>query len=151
MAHELDASTLRVYVYDHILKRGLPPTSQEIGDHFRTSKASVLDLLRNAGAGKTLLPHPRTGEIWMAGPFASEETDFVVRGSTQRWFGNCAWDMLGIAAIVAEPVAITTHCPDCAEPFQVAARAPDTITADPGLVVHVLVPARQWYDDVGFT
>lgn len=99
--------------------------------------------------GKTVLPQPKTGEIWMAGPFASAESPYRVTGRGTTWWANCAWDMLGIAMIASEPVRIDTHCTDCLSPM--------TLRADPArapsldAVVHFLVPARRWYDDIGFT
>lgn len=98
--------------------------------------------------GKTVLPHPETGEIWMAGPFAAAPTPYHVRGSTTSWYANCAWDMLGVASIVGEPVTIEASCTDCGEPMAFSVDR-SGVTGD-GLV-HVLVPTRDWYRDVGYT
>jgi hypothetical protein len=57
--------------------------------------------------------------------------------------------MLGVAAVARHEVRIEARCTDCGEPI--------TLTADPSRaldaegVVHFLVPARRWYDDIGFT
>ena len=86
----------------------------------------------------------------MAGPFAAAESPYRVVGSNVRWWANCAWDMFGVAMIANEKVRIDTSCADC--------RAPMTLHADParppsddGVVVHFLVPARHWYEDIAFT
>jgi hypothetical protein len=57
--------------------------------------------------------------------------------------------MLGIPMIANEWVSIETSCTDCGEPIRVSADA-DSAPGD-DLVVHFLVPARRWYDDIGFT
>lgn len=144
-----DPVALRVHVYDWIVARGTPPTSAQIAAHFGVEPAEALRALRALGIGKTILPHPTTGEIWMAGPFSAEPTSYAVIGRGVRWWANCAWDMLGVAVIARGAVRIEARCSDCGEPM--------TITADPAReldahgVVHFLVPARRWYDDIAFT
>jgi hypothetical protein len=146
----IDHGQLRVFVYDHLVAQGVPPTSAEIAEHFAASREDALQAIRDVKIGKTLLPHPTTGEIWMAGPFAASRGDYEVVGSSTRWWANCAWDMFGVAKIVGEPVRIETRCGDCDAPLSIYAD-PDTPPPDSGYVVHFLVPARHWYDDVGFT
>ena len=57
--------------------------------------------------------------------------------------------MLGVVMIVNERTTIHTQCTDCAAPMR--------LTGDPSVepnekaVVHFLVPARRWYEDIGFT
>jgi hypothetical protein len=53
----------------------------------------------------------------MAGPFAAQPTPYRVVAGTRAWWANCAWDMLGIAAMVGEPVDIDARCTDCDEPM----------------------------------
>jgi hypothetical protein len=145
----IDPVALRIRVYDWIVARGSPPTSDELADTLGVDPAEVRRALGAVRIGKTLLVAPSTGEIWMAGPFSATETSYQVIGARTRWFANCAWDMLGVAIIVSEPVRIEARCTDCAAPIQ--------LRVDPGrppredCVVHFLVPARRWYDDIGFT
>lgn len=146
----MNALDLRVYVYDRVLATGTLPISKEIAAHFGVPQQAVLDALRELKIGKTILPHPRTGEIWMAGPFSSAETPYKVIGQATKWWANCAWDMLGIAVLANEPVHIQASCCHCGESMtlDVDHRGP---TADANAVVHFLVPASHWYDDIGFT
>jgi hypothetical protein len=150
MGSQLDARDMRIHVYDHIVTRGQPPSSREIAEHFGVERADALQALRTMKIGKTILPHPESGEIWMAGPFASSPTHYNVIGRDTHWWANCAWDMLGVAVIVKEPVRIEARCTDCAAPmtFEVDARR-EAIKDDS--VVHFLVSAAHWYDDIGFT
>lgn len=144
-----DARALRIGVYDHILSTGLPPSLRQLAGDYDATPADVKQWLADLKIGKTILTHPQTGEIWMAGPFASEETPYAVSGSRTTWWANCAWDMLGIAMIAEEAVRIETRCTDCGEPMALEA-SPDR-PPDSSAVVHFLVPARQWYADIGFT
>jgi len=142
-------SDIRVFVYETLLDGGRMPTAADMAEHFGVTRDDVVDTLRTARIGKTLLPDPHTGEIWMAGPFSARPTTYEVRRGARRWWANCAWDMLGVANLVGHPVDISARCTDCGNSldFQFAA-ATGTV---PDWVVHFLVPARRWYDDIGFT
>src|SRR5688500_5820341 len=144
-----DPRTLRIQIYERIITRGKAPTSGEMANEFGVSPEEIRRALGELKIGKTLLVHPRTGEIWMAGPFSSVETPYRVVGSRAQWFANCAWDMLGVAMIADESVRIESRCTDCGAPMSVRAD-PRKAPAEDG-VVHFLVPARRWYDDIGFT
>ena len=77
-------------------------------------------------------------------------TRFRVHGAEVSWWANCAWDMLGIPAFVHESVRVSATCPDCEEEIALDVDAERGVVAGNGLV-HFLVPARHWYDDIGFT
>ena len=132
-----------------LLDRGLPPSALEIGRHFGITEREVKHAIADLKIGKTVLPHPVTREVWMAGPFASEPTDYRVEGKRVTWYANCAWDMLGIPMIAREWVSISAHCTESRDAIRLNADAEAPPADD--LVVHILVPARRWYDDVGFT
>lgn len=145
----LQKTDIRIFVYDTLIDDGRMPTAADIAAQFGVSRDDVLDTLRTARMGKTLLPDPRTGELWMAGPFAAQPTSYEITSGSRRWWANCAWDMLGVATLVGEPVDISATCTDCGAPLSFRfERESDTL---PDWVVHFLVPARHWYDDIGFT
>ena len=145
----IDPVALRIYVYDVLLARGTPPTIAEIGSQFGAAPNDARMALGNLKIGKTILVDPKSGEIWMAGPFSAVETTYRVSHDGRQWWANCAWDMLGIAMVVDAPVRIDARCTDCGEPITLEGdpeRAPND-----DAVVHFLVPARHWYQDIGFT
>ena len=146
---DLDPQGLRRMVYEGILERGMPPSVKEIASHFRVATDDARESLARLKIGKTVLVDPRSGEVWMAGPFSAKPTDYRVVGARTKWFANCAWDMLGVAVLANECVTVETHCVDCGDEmvFDVDPRAGTTLDA----IVHFLVPARRWYDDIGFT
>ena len=142
---------LRVHVYETLLGRGSPPTIAAIAATFGCEVAEARRALADLRIGKTILVHPHTGEIWMAGPFSAVETSYRVTGSTARWFANCGWDMLGVAVLAAAPVRIDAQCTDCGEPMMYEVDpAHVSASALPG-VVHFLIPAARWYEDIGYT
>jgi hypothetical protein len=143
---------LRIFIYEHLLGRGLPPSSEQIGDHFGISADDARQAIGSMKVGKTVLPHPTTGEIWMAGPFAARPSTYRVFGNQLAWWANCAWDMLGVMVIANEPVRVETECTDCREPISLdATPTAGVLSTLRDMVVHFLVPARHWYDDIGFT
>jgi hypothetical protein len=145
----MDAVAVRRFVYDVLLARGTPPPVSEIATHFDTAPNEARRTLAELKIGKTLLVHPESGEIWMAGPFAATETPYRVSCDTRSWWANCGWDMFGVAMIVGKPVRIDARCTDCGAPLTLRCD-PDAPPNEEG-VVHFLLPARRWYDDIGFT
>jgi hypothetical protein len=144
-----DAAEVRVFIYDWIVAHGEPPYTQDIGAHLGVSATEARDAIANLDIGKTVLCHPTSGEIWMAGPFAAMETPYRVVGARTSWFANCAWDSLGIAAIVNENVVIEASCADCGDPMRIRVKQGEGVCGD-GLV-HMLLPVRDWYRDIGYT
>lgn len=85
----------------------------------------------------------------MANPFAAKPTDFRVDAAGRSWFANCGWDAFGIGAALHVDIDFDTHCPDCGEALHITVR--DGRPEPSNLVWHVLVPASQWWTDIGFT
>src|SRR2546422_1934126 len=64
----------------------------------------------------------RAGQVDIAYPFSAAPTPFRVRLSAGRErYACCATDALGIAAMIAEPVDITSSCHHCDESLKFAA------------------------------
>jgi hypothetical protein len=164
-------SAVRLAVYEHFLARGSAPSAADLAPAVGRSAVEVADAFRRLGEAHVLVLTPGEGDppaLWMAMPFSAVPTDFRVEtepvaGSAGAWWANCAWDALGIAVLLHDagrlvaPVYVRTSCPDCDEPLRLEVR-PDTAGAEvagdgagPAPVVHLLVPAARWWDDIGFT
>jgi hypothetical protein len=79
------------------------------------------------------------GRILMAHPFAAHRDGARVDAGGRTWWGNCAWDGFGIvAALGLRDATVTAQGITVGEDSHHA-------------VFHVLVPARHWWDDIGFT
>jgi Alkylmercury lyase len=78
----------------------------------------------------------RAGQIDIAYPFAAAPTPFRVRLSAKRQrYACCATDALGIAAMIGEPVEITSSCHHCGEPLKFAATPHGTGANADGVMV----------------
>jgi hypothetical protein len=83
-----DRVALRQFVYDRILADGTPPASTAIAERFGTTRDAALRALADLKIGKTILVHPVTGEIWMAGPFSAVPTQYVVERAGLKTCAN---------------------------------------------------------------
>jgi hypothetical protein len=85
----------------------------------------------------------REGRVWMAHPFAGHHEGTRVQSGGHEWWGNCAWDGLGIVAALGLADAVLMS-------GGVTVRVVGGRVVDDALF-QVAVPARQWWDDIGFT
>ena len=141
---------LRIFIYDRLIGDGRAPTSSDIASHFHLTQSDALERLASLKVGKTVLVHPTTHEIWMAGPFSAAESAYGLTDGTRTWWANCAWDMFGVAVLVGRTLRATGACPDCGEKLTIDCD-PDRPPTTADGVVHFLLPARHWYDDISFT
>ena len=134
---------LRRRTYAFMVDAGRAPRADELGD-----ADDVVAGWRRLHDAHALVLNPATNELRMANPFSAVPTAYRVQAAGRWWYGNCAWDALGICAALRTDGRIETSCPDCGEAITVDVRAqrPD----DERLLFHCLVPASYWWDDIVF-
>ena len=135
---------LRRRTYAFFVEHGRAPAAAELGE-----PDDVVEGWRRLHDAHAVVLNPATDELRMLNPFSVVPTAYRVEASGRSWYGNCAWDAIGICAALHADGRIETSCPDCGEPiaFEIRGRRP----SDESLLFHVLVPARQWWDDIAFT
>ena len=89
------------------------------------------------------------GRLQMANPFSAVETPHRVEAGGRSWYANCGWDAFGIGVVLRSDSTIHTTCADCGDTLDLDVRGYRPTDLDP--VFHVLVPARDWWSDIGFT
>ena len=139
---------MRRATYRLFVELGRAPTAVEVGGDVGVGEAGVRASWARLHDGHALVLDAQ-GEIRMANPFSAVPTDFRVEAAGRSWFANCGWDAFGIGAALHVDSAFDTHCPDCGETIHIAVRDGRPEPAD--AVWHVLVPAAQWWADIGFT
>ena len=139
---------VRRATYRRFVELGRAPTAAEIATDVGGGEAEVRASWARLHDGHALVLDSE-GEIRMANPFAAKPTDFRVEAAGRSWFANCGWDAFGIGAALGVDSEFDTHCADCGEPLHIRVR--DGRPEPEDLVWHVLVPAAQWWNDIGFT
>jgi hypothetical protein len=147
--HEPDLP-IRNEIYSSFVRTGNAPAPSEIASAFDLAPEDVADAYRRLHDAHALVLHPGTTEIRMLNPFSTVETPHRVEAGGRWWFANCAWDALGIPAALHTDGTVASECPDCGEPLALEVRGGELVRgAD--LLVHFVVPARHWWDDIAFT
>jgi hypothetical protein len=85
----------------------------------------------------------------MAMPFSNSQTAFTVIAGGRAYYANCAWDAFGVPALLKTDARIFSTCGDCGGVIE--RKVSRATVMDPRGAVHFALPARRWWDDVGFT
>jgi hypothetical protein len=139
--------SVRARVLSTLRDTGEAPTVGALATALDATEGAVGGALHALAAAHRLVLVPGTDLVWMAHPFSAVPTDFRVHIGERRWFANCVWDGLSILALLGDGT-LETHSPATGAPITLTASA-GTVTGD--ALVHFLVPARQFWDDIGFT
>jgi Alkylmercury lyase len=145
----MDAEVRR-HVYRRVAEGAPAPSAAETAAALGLDAEKVEASYRRLHELRALVLRPGTSEIWMAHPFSAVPTDFRVEAvDGRRWWANCAWDALGIAAATGADALVATHCADCGEQIELEVRGGE-VSPGPAVTLFV-VPAARWWDDIGFT
>ncbi len=143
------ASDVRIHVFREAAATARVPQAPEIARAIGQPEADVRAALHHLAANKVLILAPNDGNIWAANPFCAVPSGFRVDAAGKRYWGICIWDALGIAAALGKDAVITASCGDCGERMVVEVR--DSRLARAEGLVHFAIPARNWWDNIGFT
>jgi hypothetical protein len=139
---------LRLFVYRQMIRTGRCPTVAEMAKSLKSSTRTVLSSLSRLSESHAFMQQ-ESGELWRAAPFSAIPTTFPVTVGTRSWFGNCIWDALGIPAMLGKDARIDASCGCCNLAMPVEIR--NGKLAAPLGIIHIAVPACEWYKDVAFT
>ena len=139
---------LRQLVYSRIINKGDIPTSEQIANSAHVTQQEVLDGLARL-ADAHVLALQKNGEILMAMPFSAVPTPFVIDARGRSRYANCAWDALGVPAMLRSDGKIDSACGCCGTAIHVAIRRGKVDYEE--AVVHFAVPAKHWWDNVVYT
>jgi hypothetical protein len=138
---------VRALVYRWLLATSRAPDLPTLAAALNAPATDVSAALHQLAAAHTLVLAPGTTDVWMAHPFSAIPTAFPVVRGERTYYANCAWDAAGVLSIVGNG-RCTTLCADC--DAELAFEVVDDAIAGAG-VVHFAVPARRFWDDIGFT
>jgi hypothetical protein len=138
---------VRYRVYQGFRDDGAPPPVARIAAAEGVTSIAVRASLGRLAAEHEIVLGPGDPGVWMAHPFSGVSTDYRVTIGDAEWFANCAWDALGIASLLGDASVSTVSPLDGTEwSYRVTE---DTV--EPEGFVYFPVPARAFWDDIGYT
>jgi hypothetical protein len=140
---------VRLFVYRHFVDRGKPPTVTQTAEALGASAEDAEAAFRRLEAARVLVFAPGTLDIWMANPLCAFPTPYWVATPSGSWWGTCIWDAFGIPAMLGEDGTISASCPDCSDPLEFRIEGGSLAPADG--IAHFAVPARRWWENIGYT
>jgi len=141
---------IRLFVYRLFASRGFPPAVEEIARHFHLAVPGAKRALHRLHRSHALFLRPGSDDILMANPLSAVATDYQVTVGKRRLYANCAWDALAIPLLLDVDGRTPTTCPQSGAPIDLSVADGRVEPAD-GAVVRFPVPARHFWDDIGFT
>jgi len=141
-------SRLRLFVYREMIRTAQAPFVREIASGLKTTIPKVRASLQRLSANHAFMTQ-EDGELWRVAPFSAIPTAFPVRVGKRSWFGNCIWDALGIPAMLGKDGDVGASCGCCNVDMRLRVRNGKLLDKDG--IIHIAVPARDWYKDVVFT
>jgi hypothetical protein len=142
-------SDVRLFIYAQMVNTSAAPSVAETALGLALPSATVETAYRALADRHMIVLRPASYTIWMAMPFSNMQTAFTVISRGRAYYANCAWDAFGVPALLGADARIFTTCGDCGGALERKV-ASGALTETRGLV-HFALPARRWWDDVGFT
>jgi hypothetical protein len=139
---------VRAQIYAHFLQTEQAPRLRDVARALDSKLPAARAAVRRLAEARAIVLQA-DGEVLMAEPFSAVPTPFVVQIGARRWWGNCIWDALGIAAMLRADAHVLTSCGCCGLAMPLEVR--DGALRDAPGIAHYAVPARDWWKDVVFT
>ena len=138
---------IRLGIYESFVSRGKAPGALDIAQRHGLGVDQAIASLRRLHDAHAIVLKPGSDEILMAHPLSAVQTDYQVMIGGRELYANCAWDSLGIPAMLSQDARIKARHPLDGEimPYAVA---DGKLIGGGGELVHFAKPFRQWYDDV---
>ena len=146
--HDTLVGEVRMAIYVAIEGTGRAPAAADVALDHRLEPAAVEDAYRALDAAHVIVLQTGTTEIKWAPPFSAVHTAFRVRAGRSSWFAPCAWDAFGIPAAIEVDARIEAACAWSHEPIQCGV---EFGRAYGDGVIHLLVPAAHFWDDIVYT
>jgi hypothetical protein len=140
--------TIREAIYARMVAAGRAPTVHEAAVLAGIGLDAARAEYRALADAHVIVLHAGSHEILYAPPFANTPTRFAVHTGARSYFGVCAWDAFGVPAALRVDARVEAACAWSGEPI---ACGVDRGQAYGQGVVHLLVPAAHFWDDIVFT
>jgi hypothetical protein len=139
----------RTYIYQRFARTGEAPVLAEVAASVGVTEFKVRTALERLYAAHEIAPLPSGGGVWMANPFSALATDYRVETPHMACYANCAWDSLGVAALLESDARVATRCAQSGEALEYLVQDGALVQGDG--VIHLVTPVRDAWVDIGFT
>jgi Alkylmercury lyase len=140
-------SEVRLAIYDAIVA-GRTPSAAGVARSLGFETANVTEAYRSLAEAHVVVLQRGATEIAWAPPFSVIPTPFRVRAASSSWYAPCAWDAFGIPAALNRDATIDAHCAWSGD--AIACGVANRQAYGDG-VIHLLVPAAHFWDDIAYT
>lgn len=140
---------VRLFLYEALVASGRVPPNREVAEALDLEVRAVEESLVRLESLHALALAPGSRNPWMLHPFSSVPTSFRVEAQGRSYWGNCAWDAVAIPSLVGGRATAHGKCADCGESMTFELHEGELASGD-GLV-HLAVPPRRFWENVGFT
>lgn len=140
---------VRASIYRSFAESGRAPALGAMAAAAGGTEHQVRGALQRLFEAHEIAPMPNGDGVWMANPFSGVPTDYVVETPDMTCYANCAWDALGVPAILGTDGWTRSRCALSGETLEFGIRA-GRLEGDQG-VIHLVTPLRHAWDDIGFT
>jgi hypothetical protein len=140
---------VRTHVYGAFARTGEAPSLEDLAALTGAPPGRVRAALETLQRAHQLALQP-SGEVWMAHPFSATPTRYSVETPDFTCWASCAWDALGVPAVLGTDASIETECAGSGEPLEFGVER-GKVVGDGETVIHLLTPLRDAWDDIGFT
>jgi len=139
---------VRLAIYEAVAATGSAPAPADVARAHGLETPQVEDAYRALADRHVIVLEPGTVDVRWAPPFSLVPTQFRARAGRSSWYAPCAWDAFGIPAALDRDVAIDAACAWSGDPIPCGV---EHGRAYGDGVVHLLVPARHFWDDIAHT
>jgi hypothetical protein len=143
-----ETNAVRLAIYHAIEQGGAAPAAGDVARALGLEPVAVEASYRALADAHVIVLHPNSTDIKWAPPFSAVPTPFLVRAGRSSWHAPCAWDAFGIPAALDGDARIDATCAWSGDP--VPCGVEHGLAYGDGLI-HLLVPAAHFWDDIAFT
>jgi len=140
-------TSLRLFIYRHLIAKCRAPSIAEMAKRFKSRKQVGAALQRLCASHAFVLQE--NGELWRAAPFSAVPTAFPVKVGIVLIMATALGDALGIPAMLHKDAQIDASCGCCN--LEMLLKVENGRLLGPEGLIHIAVPARDWYKDIVFT
>ncbi len=138
---------IRHFIYRMLAAGGSAPDSSDIAAKFGIALPEAKAALQRLHEAHALVLQAGSGAVLMANPLSAAPTDYRALVGDIALYANCAWDSLGIPAMLGSDARIEARHPLDGEIIEYGVQG-GRLTGDCGGLVHFALPFRRWYDDI---